>query len=141
MRPTDAPPLLEALQSATNYRYSGMGNGLQNAHKKSNRMGRRLRMPLYGLYCSSLPQSSHRKPKGQSKNYTEELIKPKPLSLEKFKEAQAFLISNGRANDPCGKCGCRRDMLLPTPTFSYAKTGGSSGKSRELPVLAPTSCD
>lgn len=58
-----------------------------------------------------------------------------------FAEAQARLKKAGKAEDPCGRCGCRRDGHMPKPTYSYAKSGGSSGKSVEVPVLAPTSCD
>ena len=50
-------------------------------------------------------------------------------------------MARGKPDDPCGRCGCSRDAHLPKPTFSYAKSGGSSGKAIEIPVLAPTSCD
>lgn len=58
-----------------------------------------------------------------------------------FKEAQDRLRAAGKPEDPCGRCGCRRDGHLPGKTFSYAKSGGSSGNSKEIPVLAPWSCD
>ena len=58
-----------------------------------------------------------------------------------FAIAQEAMMVAGDPADPCGRCGCRRDGHLPKPAFSYAKSGGSSGKSIELPVLAPTSCD
>jgi hypothetical protein len=63
------------------------------------------------------------------------------LPEEVFSAAQAALKSRGSLRDPCGRCGCRRGQHLPGKTFSYSKSGGSSGKSIELPVLAPTSCD
>lgn len=42
--------------------------------------------------------------------------------------------------DPCGRCGCIRKAHEPPKTFSYAKTGASSGKSHELPITARTCC-
>lgn len=60
---------------------------------------------------------------------------------EVFRAAQQALRQAGHLDDPCGRCGCMRRYHLPHITFSYAKTGGSSGRSREIPVLAPTSCD
>jgi hypothetical protein len=72
--------------------------------------------------------------------------------LAEFKAIQAALLRAGAPTDACGRCGCPRAERsvdgrswagghLPKPTFSYAKSGSSSGRSRELPVLAPTSCD
>lgn len=63
------------------------------------------------------------------------------LEPEKFAALQKALRQAGQPGDPCAACGCRRDAHLPKPTFSYAKSGGSSGRSVEIPVLAPTSCD
>jgi hypothetical protein len=63
------------------------------------------------------------------------------ISAIEFKGQQAQLMRSGKPEDPCGDCGCRRDSHLPKKTFSYAKSGGSSGKSIEVAVLAPTSCD
>ncbi len=62
------------------------------------------------------------------------------LSKEEFAAQQASLKAAGHPDDPCHRCGCRRKHHRPPPTFSYAKSGGSSGKSREIPVLAPTCC-
>jgi hypothetical protein len=42
--------------------------------------------------------------------------------------------------DPCGRCGCSRAGHQPGKTYSYAKSGGSSGKSHEIPILARTCC-
>ena len=58
-----------------------------------------------------------------------------------FIAAQNALKARGNPDDPCADCGAARKHHLPNRTFSYAKTGASSGNSRELPVLAPTSCD
>jgi len=58
-----------------------------------------------------------------------------------FEQAQKELMARGSPDDPCGHCGCRRKYHRPTKTFSYAKSGGSSGKSVELNVLAPTCCE
>jgi hypothetical protein len=58
-----------------------------------------------------------------------------------FQEQQKTLAARGAPEDPCGECGCRRKYHLPKPTFSYAKSGGSSGRSIELNCLAPTSCE
>jgi hypothetical protein len=66
---------------------------------------------------------------------------PTPIPRGEFQDAQSALMRAGMPSDPCGRCGCRRKHHFPKPTFSFSKSGGSSGKSRELPVLAPTSCD
>lgn len=58
-----------------------------------------------------------------------------------FQQQQETLTASGAPEDPCGECGCRRKYHLPKPTFSYAKSGGSSGRSIELNCLAPTSCE
>ena len=63
------------------------------------------------------------------------------ITAADFREAQRLLRSRGNPEDPCGRCGCKRIGHLPGRTYSYAKSGGSSGKSREIPVLAPTCCD
>lgn len=64
----------------------------------------------------------------------------KPLPRIEFKGAQSALMQRGTPEQGCGACGCRREHHLPPPTFSYAKSGGSSGGSVELPCIAPTSC-
>lgn len=64
----------------------------------------------------------------------------KPIPRGEFKDIQSALMRAGMPEDPCGRCGCRRKDHFPTPTFSFAKSGGSSGKSHELPCLAPTCC-
>jgi hypothetical protein len=78
---------------------------------------------------------------------------PRPsIPPAEFKAAQAALLRAGKPEDACGRCGCPRAERsldgrswagghLPKPTFSHAKSGSSSGRSKELPVLAPTSCD
>jgi hypothetical protein len=63
------------------------------------------------------------------------------ISNAQFREVQRLLRVLGNPDDPCGRCGCKRVYHLPARTFSYAKSGGSSGKSREISVQAPTSCD
>jgi len=63
------------------------------------------------------------------------------ISPVEFAGQQEELMRRGKPQDPCGYCGCTRGEHHPKPTFSYAKSGGSSGKSVELNVLAPTSCD
>jgi len=63
------------------------------------------------------------------------------ITAAEFREAQALLMSRGHSEDSCGRCGCKRKFHLPNRTYSYAKTGGSSGKSHEILVLAPISCD
>ena len=63
------------------------------------------------------------------------------ITAEQFREAQRRLMSRGKFEDPCGRCGCKRLTHLPDRTFSYAKSGGSSGKSHEVPVQAPTCCE
>ena len=63
------------------------------------------------------------------------------ITAEQFREAQRILLSRGNPEDPCGRCGCKRGTHLPPRTYSYAKTGASSGKSHEIPVQAPTCCE
>lgn len=63
------------------------------------------------------------------------------ISAMEFREAQRLLRTRGNPDDPCGRCGCKRIFHLPTRTYSFAKSGGSSGKSHEIPTLAPTCCD
>lgn len=56
--------------------------------------------------------------------------------------SEADLMKNGSPDDPCGRCGCRRVDHKNGKTFSYTHaSGGSSGKSRELPITARTSCN
>jgi hypothetical protein len=57
-----------------------------------------------------------------------------------FEAQQAAMMRAGDPDTPCGRCGCRRDRHLPGRTFSHATSGASSGKSHEVPVLAPTCC-
>lgn len=68
-------------------------------------------------------------------------MKTKPIPRGEFNDAQNALMRRGSTEDPCGRCGCRRKHHLPKPTFSYATSGASSGKSHELPTLAPTCCE
>jgi len=63
------------------------------------------------------------------------------ISRAAFDAAQLELMSQGDPMDPCGRCGCRRKGHRPGRSFSFAKTGASSGNSHEIPVRAPTSCD
>jgi hypothetical protein len=65
----------------------------------------------------------------------------KPIPRGEFADIQNALMRAGSPEDPCGRCGCRRKHHLPTRTFSYATSGASSGKSHELPTLAPTCCN
>lgn len=43
--------------------------------------------------------------------------------------------------DPCGRCGCERRFHNPPKSYSYAKTGSSSGKSHMIEIKARTCCD
>lgn len=61
-------------------------------------------------------------------------------SVAKFAAAQKALMARGGPDDPCAACGCKRKHHLPPRTYSYAKTGGSSGNSHNVYVLAPTCC-
>ncbi len=62
------------------------------------------------------------------------------ITAAEFRAAQRRLRAQGNPEDPCGRCGCQRIGHLPPPTYSFAKSGGSSGKSHEIPVQAPTCC-
>ena len=44
-------------------------------------------------------------------------------------------------SDPCGRCGCERRFHNPPKSYSYAKTGSSSGKSHMIEIKARTCCD
>lgn len=63
------------------------------------------------------------------------------ITAAEFRAAQRRLRAQGNPEDPCGRCGCTRIGHLPPPTYSFAKSGGSSGKSHEIPVQAATCCD
>jgi hypothetical protein len=64
----------------------------------------------------------------------------KPIPRGEFADAQNALMRAGAPEDPCGRCGCARKVHRPDSSYSYAKSGGSSGKSHQIPVLAPTCC-
>jgi hypothetical protein len=65
----------------------------------------------------------------------------KALTRAEFEAAQEALMSRGKPADPCGACGCARKSHKAKSTFSYAKSGASSGKSVLIPTLAPTCCE
>jgi hypothetical protein len=50
------------------------------------------------------------------------------ITAAEFRAAQRRLRAQGNPQDPCGRCGCMRNGHLPPPTYSFAKSGGSSGK-------------
>jgi hypothetical protein len=54
---------------------------------------------------------------------------------------ESELMKIGSPGDACGRCGCKRKSHKNKETFSYSKSGGSSGRSVELPITARTSCD
>jgi hypothetical protein len=41
-------------------------------------------------------------------------------------------------DERCARCKSKGSYHRPPKTFSYAKTGGSSGKSKEIPITART---
>jgi hypothetical protein len=43
--------------------------------------------------------------------------------------------------DHCGRCGCERRFHNPPASYSYAKTGASSGRAHQIKILARTCCD
>jgi hypothetical protein len=61
-------------------------------------------------------------------------------SAEEFAAAQKALMARGAPEDPCADCGEPRKYHLPPRVYSFAKTGGSSGNSHNVHVLAPTCC-
>jgi hypothetical protein len=65
----------------------------------------------------------------------------KPMPPGAFEAAQAALRARGKLTDRCAYCGCERRAHFPEPTYQYAKTGASSGKSITVYVHAPTCCD
>ena len=56
-------------------------------------------------------------------------------------ETQDEMMKAGSPDTKCGRCGCIRKHHQNKKTFSYAKSGGSSGKSREILIRAITSCE
>lgn len=55
--------------------------------------------------------------------------------------SQTEMMAHGSPEDHCGRCNCLRRHHQNKKTYSYAKTQASSGRSREIPITAVTSCE
>lgn len=68
------------------------------------------------------------------------LPKPSAPRIERLRMKYLEILDPAgfRDDEICARCKFPGSHHRPPATFSYAKTGGSSGKARELPIEART---